>query len=232
MPEARIPDDSVEFGAASALDLMLEAAQAGSSLAGVLAGSVRRRQEAWNRRLREALIRVRDAIGEEAFAGLARDDRFLNLLLEAHQIAARSHEEEKRAALCHAVANAGLPGAPPAELQPLFLRLVDYFSPLHLGVLRLLDDPARWLAAQGMDTMRWRAGSACAVLEACFPALGGHGGLPELIVRDLQNAGLVQQGSFLHIAFTGDGVLQPRTTDTGRVMVRFISPPPGPSVTV
>lgn len=224
MEEAPKTFENCEFGRPSAVDLVLEASHVSSGLIERIFGaSIRKRHEAWNGQLRDVLIEVERRIGEAAFRQLAHDDHFLSFVLEANQIASRNHDEIKLGALRNAVASAGLPGAPPHELQPLFLRLVDYFTPLHLTVLQALDDPERWMARKALDRARWRVGSACAVLDYCVPVLKGRADLSELVVRDLQNAGLVQQGAFLHITLTGDGVLQGRTTDTGRMFVRFVS---------
>jgi hypothetical protein len=213
-----------EFGQPSAVDLILEASHVSSGLIERIFGaSIKKRHEAWGRQLREVLVSVEQKLGGAEFTRLSHDDQFLSLVLEANEIASRNHDEVKLGALRNAVANAGLPGAPPHELQPLFLRLVDYLTPLHLTALQVLDDPAQWMEANKVARTRWRVGSACAVLDFCVPVLRGRADLSELVVRDLQNAGLVRQGSFMHIALTGEGVLQGRTTDTGRTFVRFIS---------
>lgn len=225
MGEAPKTSGICEFGQPSAVDLVLEASHVSAGLIERIFGPcIRKRHETWSRQLREVLVAVEQQIGEAAFRQLSHDDHFLSLVLEANEIASRNHDEVKLGALRNAIASAGIPGAPPRELQPLFLRLVDYLTPLHLTALRVLDDPAHWIQMNGFDRARWRVGSACAVLEYCVPLLRGRADLSELLVRDLQNAGLVQQGSFMHIALTGEGALQGRTTDTGRTFVRFIAP--------
>lgn len=224
MTDAPTIPNAPEFGDPSAVEFVLEASHVSYGLIEQLFGpSIKRRHEAWSEQLKEALITLEEQVGEAAFRDFSRDDHFLSLVLEINQIASRNHDEIKLKALRNAVVNAGLPAAPPHELQPLFLRLVDYLTPLHLTALRVLNDPAVWMASQNLDKKRWRVGSACAVLDSCIPVLRGKADLSELIVRDLQNAGLVQQGSFMHITLTGEGVLQGRTTDTGRMLVRFIS---------
>jgi hypothetical protein len=224
MGETPKPSDICEFGQPSAVDLVLEASHVSAGLIERIFGaSIKKRHDAWGRQLREVLLAVEQKIGEPAFRNLSQDDQFLSLVLEANQIASRNHDEIKLGALRNAVANAGLSGAPAHELQPLFLRLVDYLTPLHLTTLQVLDDPARWMELKQLDRARWRVGSACAMLHSCIPLFRGRADLSELVVRDLQNAGLVQQGSFMHIPLTGDGALQGRTTDTGRMFVRFIS---------
>lgn len=224
MGQAPSTSEIEKFGRPSAVDLILEASHVSSGLIEKIFGPcIKRRHESWSRELRAVLVFVEQKIGELAFRQLAHDDHFLSLVLEANEIASRNHDETKLGALRNAVANAGLPGAPAHEIQPLFLRLVDYFTPLHLTALQVLNDPGLWMELNNLDRTRWRVGSASAVLESCIPVLRGKTDLSELVVRDLQNAGLVQQGSFMHIVLTGDGVLQGRTTDTGRTFVRFIS---------
>jgi hypothetical protein len=64
--------------------------------------------------------------------------------LHAAQAAARTHHEDKLAALQNATLNAALPGAPSDDLQHIFVNWVDEFAPVHLRLLTVMLYPERF----------------------------------------------------------------------------------------
>jgi hypothetical protein len=105
----------------------------------------------------------------------------------------------------------------------MFLRLIDYLTPVHLVTLAVLNDPHKWMKRHGIPVPRWQSGATSALIEHSIPALRGRTNEREMVVRDLQNAGLVEQGQFLHIPTSPEGVFQSRTTDSGRLFARYTS---------
>lgn len=59
----------------------------------------------------------------------------VSIVLQATQIALRTHQTEKRMALRNAVMNAALPQAPEEGLQQMFLHFIDTFTEWHLRLL-------------------------------------------------------------------------------------------------
>lgn len=189
----------------------------------VFQGLTERRREVWNQRLEEAFAEIREKLDQEDANRILGSDQFLTVVSEATLIACRNHDEEKLKALKYAVVNAALPGGPDELLQLLFLRLIDFLTPVHLVTLALLNDPLKWMKRRDIPVPRWQSGSTSAVIEQCVPALRGRTIEREMVLRDLQNAGLVEQGYFLHIPMAPEGVFQPRTSDSGRLFARYTS---------
>ena len=190
---------------------------------GVFRGLTERRREVWNQRLDEAFAEIREKLDQEAAEKSLGSDPFLTVVSEATLIACRNHDEEKLKALKYAVVNAALPGGPDELLQLMFLRLIDYLTPAHLVTLAVLNDPLKWMKRHDIPVPRWQNGSTSALIEHCIAALRGRTNEREMVVRDLQNAGLVEQGLFLHIPMSPEGMFQSRTTDSGRLFARFTS---------
>lgn len=58
-----------------------------------------------------------------------------------------THQAEKIEALRNAVLNSADPGAPGADTQAIILSLIDRFTPSHLRMVTLWDDPPVWFAS-------------------------------------------------------------------------------------
>jgi len=71
---------------------------------------------------------------------LAEDPSFVTTMVQATQIATRTHQEEKLVALRNAIVNAAVGTAPEDDMRSFFLSLVDVFTPTHLQVLRFFKD--------------------------------------------------------------------------------------------
>ena len=190
---------------------------------GTFRGLTERRREVWNQLLEEAFAEIGEKLDQDDAGRILGSDQFLTVVSEATLIACRNHDEEKLKALKYAVVNAALPGGPDELLQLMFLRLIDFLTPIHLVTLALLNDPLKWMKRYDIPAPRWQSGSTSAVIEHCIPALRGRTTELEMVHRDLQNAGLVEQGRFLHIPMVPEGVFQPRTSDSGRLFERYTS---------
>ncbi|AFZ06126.1 hypothetical protein Osc7112_1618 [Oscillatoria nigro-viridis PCC 7112] len=96
-----------------------------------------------NQRLDNFLLNLVDAIKEiedkvESFS--ADSPIFQTALISALSTAMRHHQEQELAALRNTVLNAGLPNAPEADIQRMFLNWLDEFTSWHLMLLRYLHE--------------------------------------------------------------------------------------------
>jgi len=71
---------------------------------------------------------------------LRDDPAFTTTMLEASQIALRTHQEEKLEALRNAVLNTALGKAPEEDLRAIFLNFVAEFTPTHLFLLKYFEN--------------------------------------------------------------------------------------------
>ncbi len=194
-------------------------------LDGAFRGLISRRQEKWNGMVAGVLAEIRERLGEAKAESVLDSEHFLTVVTEATLIACRNHDGEKISALRNAIRNSGLSNRPEEPVQVMFLRLIDYLTPLHLQAVALLNDPPGWMERHGVADPRWPIGTSSTVIQYCIETLRGNPTLVEVIVRDLQGAGLVEQGHFLRMPMSDGGMLQTRTTDCGRAFIRFISEP-------
>lgn len=188
-------------------------------------GLISRRQEKWNGMVADALAEIRERLGEAKAGEILNSEHFLTVVTEATLIACRNHDEEKIGALRNAIRNSGLSNRPEEPVQVMFLRMIDFLTPLHLSAVALLNDPPGWMERHGVPDPRWPIGTSSTVIQYCIETLRGNPTLVEVIVRDLQGAGLVEQGYFLRMPMPEGGMLQPRTTDCGRLFIHYISEP-------
>ena len=59
------------------------------------------------------------------------------------------------------------------------------------------------------------AGSASVVVEQVYPEIAKEKELLNKIVKDLQNDGMMSEGSYIHTSMTPNGVSASRTTELG-----------------
>ncbi len=189
----------------------------------VFASPIERRREKWFTQLAEVISELEQQVADNTLEKLSQNELFITVALQATQIALRNHQDEKLSALKGAVLHAGFPEGPDAQLQLMFLQFVDEFTPLHLAILALLNDPVRWMEGHQIPYPSWNMGGVSTVIKHCFPTLSGRSEIYEQIVRDLQTRGLLQQGQFLNGAMTGSGMVASRTTEIGRAFIAYTS---------
>lgn len=189
----------------------------------IFTAPLERRKAEWLRHVTEVIEEIERRVEGLEAADLGRNEAFITTTMQASQIALRNHQWEKLDALRNAVLNAGLPNAPSDDEQAMFVRLIDQLTPWHLRLLVFLDNPATWMTANGSDDPGWSAGAVATVIEHCFPDLRGKRDLYDQLVQDLQVAGLVAQGSYMHGMMTSQGMMASRTTSIGKRFLAFIT---------
>jgi hypothetical protein len=195
-------------------------------LAALIAPPIERRRQEWMESIGRGLadLRSRDLVALEA---LADNQVFLDTVLQASQVAIRTADVDKRAALRNAVLNAALPNPPEESLQTMFLSLIDQFTPWHLRILKLFQDPASWAAKDGARMGSVHMAGVVNVLERSFPELVNRRTFYDQVWADLYQRGLVNTNS-LHTKMTREGLADQRTTDLGNQFLRFIEEPFAP----
>jgi hypothetical protein len=183
------------------------------------------RREQWFTQLAEAVEDLSERVDDFDLENLAGDDRFVDAVVTATRTIEHTHEDEKITALRNAVLNSVAPDAPDADTQAIFLNLIDRFTPSHLRLLTLWDDPAAWFSSHDLkppsqDVM---AGSRTQTVEAGLPEMQGRKDFYLLIASELGAAGMLTAN--LSGMVSGTSLMDRLTTDFGRQFVRFISPP-------
>jgi len=105
----------------------------------VITPSLEKRRDRWIESIGEALKALEARVEGFKIENLKDNEAFVSTLMQASQAAIVNHQKEKVEALRNAVLNAALPNAPEQNLQHIFFRIVDSFTPSHLNVLKRLD---------------------------------------------------------------------------------------------
>jgi hypothetical protein len=173
---------------------------AGAALAVTFVAALGWRLEQWREewfQLAEGVEELRGRMDDLDLETLADNDLFVDAVVTATRTVEHAHQEEKIAALRNAVLNSVGPDAPDADTQAIMLSLVDRFTPSHLRLVTLWDDPPAWFARHGLTPPQAvMAGSRTQTVEA---------GLPEMLWR----------GAFRQV-HTSQLPCMSRTTQTAR----------------
>lgn len=171
-----------------------------------------KRREAWMTEVGEKLkdLETKGLKLEE----LQSNEQFITVVMHASQLALRTHQAEKLAALRNAVLNVAKGQAPEETIQHLFLDYVDSLTELHLQILKVFHAPS---PPPGMSM-----GGLSNVLEHNLPELHGRRELYDQLWKDLHFRGLVGPGG-LHVTMSGMGLTQKCTTGLGDAFLQFIT---------
>ena len=181
------------------------------------------RREKWFTELAEGVEELRQRVDGLDLEALAGNDLFVDAVVTATRTVEHTHQAEKIEALRNAVLNSVAPDAPDADTQAIILNLIDRFTPSHLRLVTLWDDPPAWFASHGIPQPQGAfAASRTVTVEAGLPEMQGRKDFYLLVASELSSAGMLTASL--------SGMVQPSalmsrlTTDFGRQFVRFISP--------
>jgi hypothetical protein len=182
------------------------------------------RREKWFTELAGAVEELRGQMDGLSLESLTGSDLFTDAVVTATRTVEHTHQAEKIEALRNAVLNSVGPDAPDADTQAIILNLIDRFTPSHLRLVTLWDDPAAWFESHGLPLPQ--AGmitSRTVTVEAGLPEMKGRKDFYLLVADELRSAGMLTAG------LTGNvqppSLMSRLTTDFGRQFVRFISSP-------
>lgn len=182
------------------------------------------RREQWFTGLAEAIDELRERVADFDFETLADNDLFVDAVVTATRTVEHTHQEEKISALRNAMLNSVAPEAPDADTQAIFLNFVDRFTPSHLRLVTLWDDPLAWFSSHGLIPPEGAfAGTRTATVEAGLPEMRGRKDFYLFIASELGSAGMLAANLSGMVLPTA--LMDRLTTDFGRQFVRFISPP-------
>ena len=128
---------------------------------------------------------------------LKNDGVFLSTVLQAFQIAMRTHQQEKIAALLNAITNAALSENVEENEQHMFLMVIDSFTELHLRLLLFFYSPDKLCQEKGLKFPDFvLKDNLINVTEKIFPDLKGKFELYSQVSKDLFLRGLLNNDPF------------------------------------
>lgn len=192
----------------------------------LIAPPLERRRQEWMEAVAEGL-RSLEQEHRIDFEQLKDNENFIDMVMQASQVAMRNSHQEKREALRNAVLNSALPYPVDETRQKMFLNLVDMFTFWHIRILKLLSNPMQWFQEQNREPPEYHiTGSLSQMLTTAYPELAQQRELYDQIAKELYDRGLVNTNG-LHTMMTRSGVYAERSTELGRKFIAFISEPTG-----
>jgi len=158
-------------------------------------------------------------------SNLKNDEEFIDILIQALQIAIRNSKEEKIQALQNALLNVLLKTPIEIDLKFMFLNYIDILTPWHLKLLGFFNDPKEWGKKNNITFPNWMMAGPSSALEVAFPELKDKREFYDQFVKDLSVRGLLHDAQFLHVSMSESGVFSSRTTEIGKKFIRFITAP-------
>jgi hypothetical protein len=155
---------------------------------------------------------------------MQQSDRLVNTILQTSEIALRTTEEEKLAALRAACIRAALPTEVGDVYERVFVRWIDELLPLHMQVLTYMEDPIGWFERNGIERQHYMGAARMAPFNVAMPKLAADGPLRDLVLRDLDQRGLADVGAMSALV-SENAVFSPVVKDLGRKFLRFIRLP-------
>jgi len=192
-------------------------------LSAIVIPPLERRRNEWMKEIGEALRKVEAQKGI-ALEALQEKEEFIDVVIEATQIAIKATKQEKREALKNAILNSALPNSLEESLQKMFLSFIDTLTVWHLRLLDLFNDPPAYIKKHNLQFGSISMGAMSLLVENAFPELQGRRNVYDLIWKDLYSRALVNTDG-LHTMMTRSGILAKRTTEIGELFLGYIKSP-------
>jgi hypothetical protein len=183
---------------------------------------ISKRRDKWLVQLAEGLEELRHKQPGFDLDSLRENEIFITSVLHATQAAIRNHHEEKLLALRNTVLNSAIQVELDESMQLMFINMIDTMTPWHLKILLYFQDPAEWFVRNQKEIPN--AGTPSQALEAAFTELRGRRSFYDIIIKDLNNQGLLNIDS-LHVMMTSHGTIAKRTSPFGDSFVSYVSSP-------
>lgn len=180
----------------------------------------RRRQE-WFQQLSDDVETVAGEVAD--LQHLLGDDPVFDVALRATEVAVRTRSKVKHRALRAAVLNTATRRELDADRRDIFLGLVERLTEAHLVMLAFLDDVEGFARRAGVTLANIYMGGLSTHIKKVFPDWPRE--LYDVLVADLDSAGLSEGRAALHATMTAQGTVARRTSELGQGFIAFITHP-------
>jgi hypothetical protein len=190
----------------------------------LVATPLEKRRDAWIQDLADRVAELENG-GQLLYSDLEDNEPFATAVYHGVRAAISTSAHEKHEALRNAALNSALQLQPENDLFEMFLRYLSDFTPVHIKLLMLYDDPGARLQERGLEVEPVIAVARWHLVELCLPELAGYKDTASQAWEELRDRGLVQATS-LDIMGTAQGLESSLTSSLGKQFVAFISDPP------
>jgi hypothetical protein len=147
-----------------------------------------KRRDRWLDRISRRLLELEEKIDNLRIEELADNEEFVSILIQASQVAIRTHQEDKIKALQNIVLNTALGIEIEDVIRQWCINIIDGFTPVHLKLMLLFDNSSSNPKEQGelsSDAADFRSP------EELFPDFQENEQFYHLVCRDLETLGLI-----------------------------------------
>ncbi|EPM7999742.1 TPA: hypothetical protein ACGG8A_003573 [Vibrio cholerae] len=217
LPQNKDLKDHAHSGVKAALNLI---PFAGGALASVFetvfSAPIDKRKEEWLILLASTVEEICEKVEELTPETLSENETFISAYLQASNLALRTHQAEKIAALNSAVKNTVLLEDLDETLKMIFIRFIDDMTPLHFRVLHFLSNPNEYINKLMTDESATVTGDLQDVWNELYTDVSTNDPLIDLVISDLYNLGLLTAKTFR------DARLGSVSTPLGLQFIEFI----------
>lgn len=153
---------------------------------------VKKRRTRWVEMMALRIVEMEAQLKELKIENLPNNEKFVSALLQASNIAARTHQKEKLEALANAVMETAIPSSVDDDIQLMFIQLVDRLTPSHLALLDYFNDKFGWSEKRNSPGFTMEGGWITNFDEA-FPDFKGKRTAFYWTILDLINLALLRE---------------------------------------
>jgi len=186
----------------------------------VFSSPIDARKEAWLCDLAKTVDDLCNKVENLTPEKLSKNDEFISAYLLASNIAIRSHQKEKLAALRAAVKNTVLITDYDDSKKMIFIRVIDEMTPLHFRLLTFLSSPEIFInklnEKEGPNS-RTNWGSLGNVWDETYKDIRADNSLIDIVISDLHRFG------FIHVDQFHKASMNSVSTSIGKQFIGFIN---------
>lgn len=187
----------------------------------IVSPPLEKRRVEWMNKIAEELKELEEKQRID-FDKLRDNEQFIDVVLQATNLALKTSEKKKIESFRNAVLNSATGNSPDKTKSQIFLNQLDKFTTWHIILLDFINSPKFWFENKGKTVPNYIGGSIHLLILEAFPELKNQDDLLDIIWDDLKSAGF-HKTSGLKAMMNGDGVLSDRTTSLGKEFINFIT---------
>lgn len=160
-----------------------------------------KRKKEWFQSLADAIEELTKKVDDITPESLSENEIFISVSMQATQIALRNHQQEKLNALKNAVKNSASSISIDENKVLMFTRIIDDMTPLHLKILKFLNNPRiieKELQTRTSSNVRTHYGNNMNIWQEYYPELNSSRELITQISKELYVKGFLYNENALH----------------------------------
>lgn len=150
---------------------------------------------------------------------------FISIFMQSFRSAMATEKEEKIDAYRAIILNTAIEENPDEDEIEVMVKITDSLTPLHIKLIKIFEDPPRYLAENPEAKERFGSpsmGGIGQLIRACLPNYPQD--LVNVAIRDINNSG-IGNGMDNAATMTESGMLACRITDFGKRYIKLITLP-------